>query len=149
MSPRNAAATVRASRRTPVRVDLGLQGGGAHGAFTWGVLDRLLEEPWLKIEGISGTSAGAMNAAVLASGWTKGGAACAKTALEAYWERVSRSAAFSPLQRSPLDRLMGRWTLDFSPVYVAFDLMTRMLSPYDLNPLGFNPLRAILAESID
>jgi NTE family protein len=135
--------------REPVLVDLALQGGGSHGAFTWGVLDRMLDEPWLKIEGISGTSAGAMNAAVLAGGWSKGGAAGAKAALDAYWERVSRAAAFSPLQRSPLDQLMGRWTLDFSPVYLAFDLMTRMLSPYDLNPLGFNPLRAILEESID
>ncbi len=135
--------------RKPVLIDLALQGGGSHGAFTWGVLDRLLEEPWLKIEGISGTSAGAMNAAVLACGWTNGGATGAKAALEAYWERVSRAAAFSPLQRSPLDRLMGRWTLDTSPAYLAFDLMSRMLSPYDLNPLGFNPLRSILAESID
>ena len=59
--------------RDPVSVDLALQGGGSHGAFTWGVLDRLLEEPWLKIDGISGTSAGAMNAAVLASGYAKGG----------------------------------------------------------------------------
>lgn len=135
--------------RTQVLIDLALQGGGSHGAFTWGVLDRLLEEPWLKIEGISGTSAGAMNAAVLAGGWSDGGAAKAKAALDTYWERVSRAAAFSPLQRSPLDHLMGRWTLDSSPAYIAFDLMSRMLSPYDLNPLGFNPLRGILAESID
>jgi NTE family protein len=135
--------------RTRVLVDLALQGGGSHGAFTWGVLDRLLEEPWLKIEAISGTSAGAMNATVLADGWTEGGAAGAKRALDAYWKRVSRAAAFSPLQRSPLDRLMGRWTLDTSPAYFAFDLMSRMLSPYDLNPFGLNPLRTILTESID
>ncbi|MEH2531851.1 NTE family protein [Bradyrhizobium sp. AZCC 1588] len=141
--------TTNETAREPVQIDLALQGGGSHGAFTWGVLDRLLEEPWLKIEGISGTSAGAMNAAVLACGWTNGGATSAREALDAYWERVSRAAAFSPLQRSPLDRLMGRWTLDTSPAYIAFDLMSRMLSPYDLNPLGLNPLRAILAESID
>ncbi|MGA7995158.1 MAG: patatin-like phospholipase family protein, partial [Bradyrhizobium sp.] len=73
----------------------------------------------------------------------------AQAALEAYWRRVSQAAAFSPLQRSPLDRLMGRWTLDTSPAYVAMDLMARVLSPYDLNPLGLNPLRTILAESID
>ena len=91
-------------------IDLALQGGGSHGAFTWGVLDRLLEEPWLRIEAISGTSAGAMNAAVLADGWTQGGAKGARAALDRYWQRVSRAAAFSPLQRSPLDRLMGRWT---------------------------------------
>jgi NTE family protein len=135
--------------REPILIDLALQGGGSHGAFTWGVLDRLLEEPRLRIAGISGTSAGAMNAAVLADGWTKGGADGARAALDKYWQHVSRAAAFSPLQRSPLDRLMGRWTLDASPAYIAMDLMSRVLSPYDLNPLGLNPLRKILAESID
>jgi NTE family protein len=135
--------------REPVLVDLALQGGGSHGAFTWGVLDRLIEEPWLRIEAISGTSAGAMNAALVADGWTQGGAEGARTALESYWRRVSQAAAFSPLQRSPLDRLMGRWTLDTSPAYVVMDLMARVLSPYDLNPLGLNPLRTILVESIN
>ncbi|HTD00040.1 MAG TPA: patatin-like phospholipase family protein [Bradyrhizobium sp.] len=135
--------------RSPVLIDLALQGGGSHGAFTWGVLDRLLEEPWLTIAGISGTSAGAMNAAVLADGWTADGAAGAREALEKYWRSVSRAAAFSPMQRSPLDRLMGRWSLDSSPAYIFTDLMSRLLSPYDLNPLGFNPLRQILTESID
>jgi len=132
-----------------VPIDLALQGGGSHGAFTWGVLDRLLEEPWLRIAGISGTSAGAMNAAVLAAGWVTGGADGARATLDAYWQRVSRAAAFSPLQRSPLDRMLGRWSLDTSPAYVAMDLMSRMLSPYDLNPLDIHPLRRILAESID
>jgi NTE family protein len=135
--------------REPVLIDLALQGGGSHGAFTWGVLDRLIEEPWLRIEAISGTSAGAMNAAVVADGWAQGGAEGARAALEAYWRRVSRAAAHSPIQRSPLDRLMGGWTLDTSPAYVAMDLMARVLSPYDLNPLGLNPLRGILAESIN
>jgi NTE family protein len=138
-----------ATEREPVLVDLALQGGGSHGAFTWGVLDRLLEEPWIKIEAISGTSAGAMNAAVLVDGWSRGGADGARAALDTYWQRVSRAAAFSPLQRSPLERLMGRWTLDTSPAYLAIDLMSRVFSPYDLNPTGFNPLRQILAESID
>jgi NTE family protein len=138
-----------ATAREPVLVDLALQGGGSHGAFTWGVLDRLIEEPWLRIDAISGTSAGAMNAALVADGWTQGGSEGARAALDAYWRRVSRAAAFSPMQRSPLDRLMGRWTLDTSPAYVAMDLMARVISPYDLNPLGLNPLRAILAESID
>ncbi len=135
--------------RSPILTDLALQGGGSHGAFTWGVLDRLLEEPWLRIAGISGTSAGAMNAAVPAEGWVDGGAEGARAALEKFWQRVSRAAAFSPLQRSPLDRLLGRWTLDTSPAYVFMDLMSRVLSPYALNPLDLNPLRRILAESID
>lgn len=135
--------------RDPVLIDLALQGGGSHGAFTWGVLERLLDEPWLQIAGISGTSAGAMNAAVLADGWTLGGANGARDALEKYWRRVSSAAVFSPLQRSPLDHMLGRWSLDTSPAYIATDLMSRLWSPYDLNPLGFNPLRDILAESID
>jgi NTE family protein len=138
-----------AMERKPVLVDLALQGGGSHGAFTWGVLDRLLEEPWLKIDGISGTSAGAMNAAVLVDGLAKGGAEDARTALENFWRRVSHAARFSPLRRGPLDVILGRWTLDSSPIYVAMDLMSRMVSPYDLNPMGKNPLREILAETID
>src|ERR1700730_18172273 len=101
--------------RDPILIDLALQGGGAHGAFTWGVLDRLLEEPRLRIEGISGTSAGAMNAAVLTHGHSADGPRGAKAALEEFWRRVSRAAMFSPFRRSPLDMLMGRWTLDTSP----------------------------------
>ncbi|WP_343232363.1 patatin-like phospholipase family protein [Microvirga terricola] len=130
-------------------VDLALQGGGAHGAFTWGVLDRLIEEPWLTIEGISGTSAGAMNAAVMADGYTQGGREGAKAALGQFWRRVSDAALLSPFRRGPLDILMGRWTLDSSPVFIAFDLLARIFSPYDLNPRGANPLRDILAASID
>jgi Patatin-like phospholipase len=79
---------------------------GAHGAFTWGVLDRLLEEPWLRIDGISGTSAGAMNAAVLVDGYAENGANGARAVLENFWQRVSRAALLSPLRRS-----RGRWTL--------------------------------------
>src|ERR1700719_1824772 len=140
---------MEATAREPVLVDLALQGGGSHGAFTWGVLDRLIEEPWLRIDAISGTSAGAMNAALVADGWRRGGAEGARAALDAYWRRVSRAAAFSPLQRSPLDRLMGRWSPDTSPAYAVMDLMPRVLSPNALNPLGFNPLRDILPDSID
>jgi NTE family protein len=137
------------SNSNPLPIDLALQGGGSHGAFTWGVLDRLLEESWLEIVGISGTSAGAMNAAVLVDGWTEGGREGARAALDAYWKRVSHAAKFSPMQRTLFDRMAGRWTLDWSPVFVTMDLMSRIFSPYDLNPHGFNPLRDILAESID
>ena len=130
-------------------IDLALQGGGSHGAFTWGVLDRLLEEPWLCIEAISGTSAGAMNAAVMVDGHAGGGNERAREALEAFWRRVSRAAALSPLQRSPMDVLLGRWSLDHSPAYVAFDLMSRLFSPYDLAVGMPNPLAEVLAQSID
>ena len=134
---------------SPRLVDLALQGGGAHGAFTWGVLDRLLDEPSLQIEGISGTSAGAMNAAVLVSGHAEGGTDGAKTALEQFWRRVSDAALLSPFRRTPLDIMLGRWTLDASPMFLTLDLMARIFSPYDLNPHGTNPLREILADSID
>ncbi|MGU7776278.1 patatin-like phospholipase family protein [Burkholderia sp. MR1-5-21] len=133
----------------PLPVDLALQGGGSHGAFTWGVLDRLLDETRLQIEGVSGTSAGAMNAAVLVSGFEHDGPAGARIALEQFWRRVSDAAIFSPFRRSPLDQLSGRWTLDHSPLFLAMDMIARLVSPYDLNPTSFNPLRAILAESID
>ena len=137
-------------RRDPVLVDLALQGGGAHGAFTWGVLDRLLEEPWLEIDGISGTSAGAMNAAVLVDGSRRrAGRTGARAALERFWRSVSEAARLSPLRRTPLDMLLGRWTLDYSPAFIAMDLASRLFSPYDLNPGGSNPLREILAQSID
>src|SRR5260370_37565881 len=98
---------MEATAQEPVLVDLALQGGGSHGAFTWGVLDRLIEEPWLRIEAISGTSAGAINAAVAAGGWTEGGAEGAPAARETYWPRRSRATALSPLQRAPLKRLVG------------------------------------------
>src|SRR5215471_6324817 len=143
------ARSIMASSRAPVLVDFALQGGGSHGAFTWGVLDRLLEEPWLQVEAISGTSAGAMNAAVLVSGYMQGGAAGARAALDFYWKRVANAAKFSPLQRSLFDRLMNRWTLDTSPAYLVMDLMTRVASPYILNPLGINPISSILTECID
>jgi NTE family protein len=145
MAPDAPVATARA----PVAIDLALQGGGAHGAFTWGVLDRLLEEDWLAIDGISGTSAGAMNAAVMAAGHAAGGTEMARAALADFWRRVSQAALLSPFRRGPLDVLLGRWTLDYSPMFIAMDLASRLFSPYDLNPGGLNPLRDVLAECVD
>jgi predicted acylesterase/phospholipase RssA len=94
-------STTAAARREPLLVDLALQGGGAHGAFTWGVIDRLLEELWLEFDGISGTSAGAMNAAVTADGFAASGREGARVALEAFWRRVAGAATFSPFRRTP------------------------------------------------
>lgn len=131
-----------------ILIDLALQGGGSHGAFTWGVLDRLLEEEHLQIDGISGTSAGAMNAAVIADGFTQGGAEGARKALEHFWHNVSKSAQYSPLKRSPLDILLGKWSLDYSPFFIAMDIVSRLFSPYDL-PVSENPLYTVLANSID
>lgn len=137
------------SSRKYLDVDLALQGGGARGAFTWGVLDRLLEEGWLRIEGISGTSAGAMNAAVLVHGYTENGPLGAKKALAQFWERIAQAALISPLQRTPLDVLLGPWTLDYSPTFIATDIFSKVVSPYFINPMGINPLHTILTECID
>lgn len=130
-------------------INLALQGGGSHGAFSWGVLDRLLDEPRLAIEGISGTSAGAMNAVAVADGMMVDGPAGARAALDGFWEAVAEAATISPIRRTPLDMFMGNWSLDLSPGYLAVDLLGRVASPYDLNPTGFNPLRPILEDRID
>jgi NTE family protein len=129
-----ATSKTETSKRDRILIDFALQGGGAHGAFTWGALDRLLEEPWLQIDGISGTSAGAMNAAALVDGHAQGGTEGARAALESFWRNVSRAALLSPLRRGFLDVLLDRWSLDHSPVFITMDLMARLFSPYDLNP---------------
>jgi NTE family protein len=130
-------------------VNLALQGGGAHGAFAWGVLDRLLEDERVDFDGISATSAGAMNAVTLAYGLTIGGRKGARTALAAFWERIGNIGAFGLLQPSWLDRLLGNDSLRFSPAFIIADLMTRLFSPYEFNPLNINPLRSALSASVD
>ena len=147
--PNTLPGPSRTIARDPVLVDLALQGGGSHGAFTWGVLDRLLEERWLEFDGISGTSAGAMNAALMVYGHIVGGAEGARQSLHDFWHRVGVAARYSPFRRSMLDMLLGRWSLDHSPAYLAADMLGRMFSPYDLNPAGTNPLTGILAECVD
>jgi NTE family protein len=131
------------------RINLALQGGGAHGAFTWGVLDRLLEDERIEIDGISGTSAGAMNGAVMAEGLIEGGRDGARAALEYFWRSVARHAAWSPLQVTPWDRAAGNWNLDHSPGYLFLDTLFRLASPYQFNPGNLNPLRDLLVETID
>ncbi len=129
------------------RVAVALQGGGSHGAFTWGVLDRLLQEPELEIVGISGTSAGAMNAGILADGLRRGGAAEARKALERYWKDVGRLPGFASLAPPALGT-NRRWHLDDNPLFLWHDMLTRIWSPYQTNPLNYNPLRSLL-ERID
>jgi NTE family protein len=130
-------------------LNLALQGGGAHGAFTWGVLDRLLEDERIGIEGISATSAGAMNAAVTAYGLAEGGRDGAKKALANFWRRISHAASTGPLQPTLFDRLTGNRSLESSPTFILFDLMTRLLSPYQFNPMNYNPLRQVLEQTVD
>jgi NTE family protein len=133
----------------PKIVDLALQGGGAHGALTWGVLDRLLADDRIDISSISGTSAGAMNAVVIADGLERGGREGARQALSRFWRTVSNAALMSPIQRSPWDRLRSKFSLDHSPAFLFFEQLTRQFSPYELNPLNFNPLRDLLADQVD
>ena len=130
-------------------INLALQGGGSHGAFTWGVLDRLLEEKDLGFEGVSATSAGAMNAAVFAYGLAIGGREGARKALAGYWKRVSDAASLGPLQPSPFDRMLGDHMLNWSPAFSLMGFVTRVLSPYEFNPADYNPLRDIVEQSID
>jgi NTE family protein len=133
----------------PKTLNLALQGGGSHGAFTWGVLDRLVEEERLDIEGISGTSAGAMNAAIFAQGFTKAGRDGAKAELDRFWGKVSELARFSPVHRSAFDHVLGNWNIDGSPSSLWLDLMERVFSPYQLNPMNLNPLRDLLTDHLD
>jgi NTE family protein len=133
----------------PKMIELALQGGGSHGAYTWGVLDRLLEDDRVRIEGICGTSAGAMNAVVVADGLDRRGRQGAREALHNFWHKISKAGQYSPLQRTLLDRLLGRWTLDYSPGYIYFDMLSRQVSPYELNPLGLNPLKRLIESLVD
>jgi NTE family protein len=134
----------------PKPVTLALQGGGAHGAFTWGVLDRLLADDRLYIEGISGTSAGAMNGAMVAEGlMCNGGPESARSELERFWREIARMGRFAPFVRTPLDAWIDPWNLDASPGYVLFDAISRYLSPYQFNPLNVNPLQDLLADVVD
>ncbi|MEM7425573.1 MAG: patatin-like phospholipase family protein [Pseudomonadota bacterium] len=130
-------------------INLALQGGGAHGAFTWGVLDCLLEDGRIGIEALSGTSAGAVNGAVLIDGYMRGGEDGARQALHDLWEEIAKIGALSPIQRSPLDIWQGNYSLDHNPAYLFFDVLTRMASPYDLNPANANPMRDLLERLVD
>jgi NTE family protein len=156
-APSPAATSARAPTKEPgpCRIAIALQGGGSHGAFTWGVLDRLLEQPQFEIVGISGTSAGAMNAGILADGLHRGGPPAARTALRRYWEDVGQLpglGSFAPpfaAEISPFAAEISRpWHLDNNPLYIWFDMLTRIWSPYQTNPFNHNPLRSLL-ERID
>jgi NTE family protein len=127
----------RDARPDPVPLSLALQGGGAFGAFTWGVLDRLLEEPALAFDALSGASAGAVNGVLLADGLRDGGRDGAREKLEHFWMRLGRNTSGSFL---PTGGVRSG---------IAFDLSSRLLSPYQLNPFNLNPLRQLLAESVD
>jgi NTE family protein len=131
------------------KINLALQGGGSHGAFTWGVLDALLEDGRLEIEALSGTSAGAMNAAMFMQGWAKNGSDGARAELKAFWTELGAMAFSSPVQRTPFDRLQGSWNLDNSLAAMWADVLQRTLTPWMRNPLGLDPLRDLLRRHFD
>jgi NTE family protein len=141
-----ATKSARAKTKT---VNLGLQGGGSHGAFTWGVLDRLLEEDRISFEGVTASSAGAVNAVVLAHGLTVGGRDEARDSLRRFWRRMSEKASHGLLRPSPLDNLSGNFGLERSPGYLIMDAVSYFTSPYLYNPLNYNPLRVVLEEIVD
>lgn len=141
----------RLLRRQPPRkrVNLALQGGGAHGAYTWGVLDHLLEDGRIEIAGISGTSAGAVNAVMLADGLARGGPDAARQRLADFWRAASIGGNLPGAQRAVMDRMLSFVPLDGTPVRYFFDTMSRFLSPYDVNPLNINPLKDLIGRFVD
>src|SRR5688572_21300856 len=145
----NGAPRGLAGPKAEKAVSLALQGGGAYGAFTWGVLDALLEDGRLAIEAVTGASAGSVNAVVLAEGWLEGGAEGARAQLHKFWQRVSLDGALPPAQRHLLNLLLGYWHADGSPARTWLDAWASTLSPTERNPLDINPLRDALTELID
>lgn len=130
-------------------LELALQGGGSHGAFTWGVIDRLLEDERIKIEALCGTSAGAMNATVTAYGLHIGGRDKARELLYEFWKKISDYSYFSLLQPSWFDKEYDFGNMDTSLGYFFFDMMSLMFSPTQFNPTDNNPLRDVLLSLID
>ena len=133
----------------PKRINLALQGGGAHGAFTWGVLDHLLQDGRLAIDGISGTSAGAVNAVMLADGLKRGGPDEARKRLSDFWRAASLGGDLPPLQRAVLNRLFSLLPSEDSPTFDWLNAWSKYLSPYDVNPLNINPLKDLIERFVD
>ena len=142
------AADVPGRQKTK-RINLALQGGGAHGAFTWGVLDHLLSDERLIVEGISGTSAGAVNAVMLADGLARGGRAEAQKRLADFWRAVSSAGNLPAVQRAVMERLLSFTPLEGTPVQAWLDGLSRYFSPYDVNPLNINPLQDLIERFVD
>ncbi|MDE2580144.1 MAG: patatin-like phospholipase family protein [Rhodospirillales bacterium] len=140
------AATSLADRGKGVA--LALQGGGAHGAFTWGALDRLLEDG-LAVDRVCGVSSGAITGAMLVQGLVRGGATGARAELRRLWDRVASAHALSPLRAGPLDRWLWGWDISNTPAWWGLDMAMRVFGPSQMNPLGLNPLRSVLADLLD
>jgi NTE family protein len=131
------------------RINLALQGGGAHGAFTWGVLEQILSDERLVVEGVSGTSAGAVNAVMLVDGLIRGGREEAQKRLADFWRAVSSTGNLPTLQRGVMERLLSFTPLEGAPVQAWVNAVSRYFSPYDVNPLNINPLRDLIERFVD
>jgi NTE family protein len=145
---RSGAARPRGFAGGTKRINLALQGGGAHGAFTWGVLDELLADGRLAIDGISGASAGAVNAVMLADGLARGGPSEARRRLAGFWRAASFGGTLPDLQRDTIARLFAFVPRQNSPV-PWLSAFSRYWSPYDLNPLNINPLKSLIERFVD
>jgi NTE family protein len=130
-------------------INLALQGGGSHGAFTWGVLDRLLEDERLTFDGVTATSAGGVNAVLLADGLALGGRQGAKDLMLTFWQKMSKTTMDSIIAPSFIDRMNPNFGLENSPGYVMVDIISRFMSPYQLNPTDMNPMRDLLNEVVN
>jgi NTE family protein len=138
------------SGKAKKRVAIACQGGGSHGAFTWGVLDKILEDGRFEIEGLTGTSAGGMNAVAVAQGLAKGGNQEARATLKLFWDRVCESGKKSSLNnRGPIDKKMNNWTMYNSPGFMMFDFLSRTRSPSELNPTKKDPLKEVIEKTFD
>jgi NTE family protein len=141
--PRHASPTATK------KISLALQGGGAHGAFTWGVLDHLLEDGRLAIGSISGGSAGAINAVMLADGLIRGGSEGGRARLAEFWKAASFDGNLPTAQRAALDRILSYLPSTGSPFQAWINAWSRYLSPYDINPLNINPLKELIERFVD
>lgn len=131
------------------KISLALQGGGSHGAFTWGVLDALLEDPRIDVEGVSGTSAGAMNATATIQGLLKNGNVGARKTLRDFWEKIGEKGKKSLLQFNPMDKMTKRFEMSNNPIFKTIGFMNTLLSPYELNPQNIHPLQDLIMDVFD
>src|SRR6202167_3334563 len=151
MTAQPKSAELKAS--TPIAgekiLNLALQGGGSHGAFTWGVIDRLLDDERIGFDGVTATSAGGVNAVLLADGRSRGGRAGAKELVRTVWKKMSDTTSTSIIAPSFFDKMNPNFGLENSPGYVMVDIISRFMSPYQLNPMDVNPMRDLLNAVVD
>src|SRR5277367_743842 len=151
MTAQPKSADIQAS--TPMAgeklINLALQGGGSHGAFTWGVLDRILEDERIAFDGVTATSAGGVNAVLLADGLAEGGREGARKLMRTFWKKMSDTTSASIIAPSFIDKMNPNFGLDNSPGFVFVDMISRVISPYQLNPSDINTMRDLLSETVD